>query len=153
PLTRLTYPGDPPTNEAISARLGLKQADYLYVTATKAQEIARRELAPPPQKGDAEPALRFDRLLPHLLRPQPVLFPYEHAVYLQGGTRAALQDPHLAEAVLHDAPAWLTAPAELEQRGEDVTKGFRPELRDALASPALEPVLTALQKGYRSVRP
>lgn len=155
PVLRLTYPGDPPTNGQLRDRLGLAGADYLYVTATMALEDVRSEIAHPRQQT-AEPggrAVRFDRLLRHLLGPRRVLSPSDQATCLRRGARKAVEDAVVRDVVLHDASAWLEALNQLEQRGEDVTEGFPPALLEELASPALAPILTALQRGYRAERP
>lgn len=154
-VTRLTYPGDPPSADAIRDRLGLRGARYLYVTATKALAAARRDLAHPSQTptGAPEPAVRFEELLRHLMRGRAVLSPTHQRLFLQRGIRAALADRRLAASVLHDLSVWLGALNELEARGADVTAGFPPDLEAELTSPVLGPVLTELQKACRNARP
>ncbi len=151
PVTRLTYDGDPPTNAELRQRLGLDKTRYLYLTATEALERARRELAPPDQRPpDADPALRFDRVLRQLIGAKAILSRFEQRVCLQRGIRNAVDNPRVGVVVRHDVLPWLEALQDLEEKGEDVAAGLRPELQEQLTNPSLGPILQTLQGAYRA---
>ncbi len=167
PVTRLTYRGSPPSNQEVSNALGLNpETDpYLYITPTAAMEANRFDLTPSIQHGpntekkspnqsasDDKPerALRFDRVLRLLMHPQKILTRFDQRVCLLRGIQDAIQDERVAKIVRHDATPWLDALSELEQRGEDLTEGLTPELREQLTNPSLGDILVQLQTEYRA---
>jgi hypothetical protein len=159
PVTLWTYQGRPPSLATITAELDLRPTQFHYLVATTAQQRARNsERIEPAEQGErGECSLVFHQAVRHWLDDlgRPVMTRAEERILIYRSAAAAvvhlpIEERDLAEQqVRQDTALWAEALADLSARGIDLTQETPSddarEVLGELASPALAPVLRALQ--------